>query len=108
MAKEYQSGRQKLQLSDTSEKDNNQTNITVPFPDEEEHLNEINAKLEDALTEADTSVDRLDKDYMDLKLYMVQNRGDIDPHEMFQNELALNRIDHSGAFAVSVREKLSS
>lgn len=105
MTKEHQTGRQKLQLPATIEKDNSQ--IAVPFPDEEEHLDEISAKLEDALREADTSVDRLDKDYMDLKLYMVQNRGDIDPHEMFQNELALNRIDHSGAFAVSVRDKIA-
>lgn len=105
MTKEHQTGRQKLQLPATIENYNSQ--IAVPFPDEEEHLDEISAKLEDALREADTSVDRLDKDYMDLKLYMVQNRGDIDPHEMFQNELALNRIDHSGAFAVSVRDKIA-
>jgi hypothetical protein len=46
MTEVHQTGSQKLQLSAVIEKDNSQTN-------------EINAKLEDALREADTSVDRL-------------------------------------------------
>ncbi len=84
-----------------------QTNITESFPDEIAHLDEINDKLEEALREADASVERIDKEYMDFKLYMVQNLGDVDPHEMLQNELALKRIDHSGALTVSMREKIA-
>lgn len=79
----------------------------IPFPDEIIHLSEINIKLDDALRNADADVDRIDNEYMDLKRYMVQNRGEIDPHEMFQSELALNRIDNTGAFTVGVRDKVA-
>jgi len=77
------------------------------FPDEADHLADIQVKLENALREADNSIGRLDREYSDFKLYMVQNRSEIDPHEMFQNERVLNRIDHSGAFAVNIREKIA-
>lgn len=80
--------------------------VQAAFPDEEEHLEEINRKLENALEKADASVARLDRDYTDLQHYMAQNRSEIDPHEMFQNELTLHRIDHTGAFAVTQREKI--
>lgn len=83
------------------------TNSSVPFPDEILHLEEINHILDDALKQADSDVNRLDGEYMEFKRYMVENRGEIDPHEMFQNELALNRIDNSGAFAVGIRDKIA-
>lgn len=51
----------------------------IPFPDEIIHLDEINRQLDEALREADAAVERMDKEYMDAKLYMVQNRGEIDP-----------------------------
>ncbi len=82
------------------------TDVATAFPDEIAHLAEVNDKLENALREADASVDRLDREYTDIKLYMVQNRGEIDPHEMFQNELALKRVDHAGVFAVHARDKI--
>ena len=81
--------------------------MSITFPDEILHLEEINHKLDNALKKADAGVDRLDGEYMELKRYMVENRGEIDPHEMFQNELALNRIDHTGAFAVGMRDKIA-
>ena len=59
------------------------------FPDEIAHLIEINNKLDNAFKKAENLVDKLDKDYMDAKMYMVKNRGEIDPHEMFQNEQGL-------------------
>jgi DNA helicase-2/ATP-dependent DNA helicase PcrA len=83
------------------------TDSSIPFPDEILHLEEINLKLDDALEEANADVERIDGEYMDLKRYMVENRGDIDPHEMFQNELALNRIDNSGAFTVGIRDRIA-
>lgn len=83
------------------------TDSSIPFPDEILHLEEINHKLDDALKKADADVNRLDGEYMDFKRYMVENRGEIDPHEMFQNELALNRIDNSGVFAVSIQDKIA-
>ena len=79
---------------------------TPTFHDEIEHLNEINEKLGEAIKQAYSSVEHIDDEYMDTKRYMVQHRGEIDPHEMFQNELALKQIDHRGGFAVETRDKL--
>lgn len=38
---------------------------------------------------------------------MADYRGEIDPHEMFQNQLGLRQLDGSGAFAVEVRDKIA-
>ena len=51
--------------------------------------------------------ERMNQDYMDAKRYMADYRGELDSHEMFQNELALRQIDHTGAFAAGVWEKFS-
>lgn len=77
------------------------------FPDEVQYLAEITGKLADALNTADGDVKRIDQDYMDAKRYMAESRGEIDPHEMFQNELLLRQTDRTGAFAVSVRDKIA-
>lgn len=79
---------------------------TPSFPDEIAHLDDIRSKLDDAVRHASDSVERLDQEYMDTKRYMVEYRGEIDPQEMFQNELALQRIDRRGVFSVGVRNKL--
>ena len=79
----------------------------IPFPDEVAHLAAINEKLEAAVQAANDNVEKIDKDYMAAKRYMAEYRGEIDPHEMFQNELALKDIDRSGAFAVGIWEKLA-
>jgi len=70
------------------------------------YLEEINCKVDDALEKADADVRHLDENYMEFKRYMVQNRGEIDPHEMFQNEMELNRMDNATAFSASIRYKL--
>lgn len=75
--------------------------------EEAEHLARTQVMLAEALTRAQQSLDQIDQDYMDAKRYMAQYRGEIDPHEMFQNELALQQIDYSGAFAVDVRNRLA-
>ncbi len=80
---------------------------TIPFPDEIAHLEKINSNLDSALAEAEANVERIDKNYMDMKRYMADYRGEIDPHEMFQNELGLKQIDKTGAFAVQVRDRLA-
>ncbi len=77
------------------------------FPDEIAHLEYIKDRLEEAIRQANDSVEKFDKEYMDAKRYMVQYRGEIDPHEMFQNELALNRIDNLGAFASEIRARIA-
>lgn len=79
----------------------------IPFPEESIHLAQIQEKLTAALQAAEDSVYHLDAEYRDTKRYMVQHRGEIDPHEMFQNELALKRIDQSGAFAVKNRNRIA-
>ena len=80
---------------------------SVPFPDEAAHLEETNRRLEQALQEAQADVERIDREYRDSKRYMADYRGEIDPHEMFQNELLLRQTDQTGAFAVVVRDRIA-
>jgi DNA helicase-2/ATP-dependent DNA helicase PcrA len=90
----------------TDENKEKEPGETQAFPDEIAHLKYIKGKLDEAIKQAHDSVGRIDKEYMDVKRYMVQYRAETDPHEMFQNELALKRIDNQGAFAVKIRDKL--
>ncbi|WP_330643387.1 HelD family protein [Anaerotignum propionicum] len=80
---------------------------SIPFPDEIAHLAMMNEKLDDAAQVANNNVKKIDKEYADAKRYMADYRGEIDPNEMFQNELALKQIDHIGAFSVGIWEKLA-
>ena len=82
-------------------------NSSFPFPEELEHLSMINEKLTAALQEAEQNIQRQNESYMDTKRYMVEHSGDIDPHEMFQNEMLLKQVDRTGAFSVGVRDKLA-
>ena len=79
----------------------------VPFPEEISHLEAVAGRLDAALKATEDRVGRADEQYMETKRYMVENRGETDPHEMFQNELALKQLDRKGAFTVGVREKLA-
>lgn len=78
----------------------------IPFPEEITHLARINAILEKALDKAENSVGQLEREYRDAKRYMADNRGEIDPDEMFQNELLLKQTDRTGAFAAEGRKRL--
>jgi len=80
---------------------------SIPFPDEVEHLAMIKEKMDAAVQTANDNVKKIDKEYTATKRYMAEYRGEIDPHEMFQNELALKQIDRTGAFAVGIWEKLA-
>lgn len=62
--------------------------------------------MDTALRKAYSNVDQIGKEYMDAKRYMVQ-RGEIDPHEIFQNELLLKQTDRTGAFAVETCGKIA-
>lgn len=44
---------------------------------------------------------------MRIQKYMADHRGEIDPHEMFQNELLLKQTDRTGAFAVEMRDRIA-
>ncbi len=79
----------------------------IPFPDELVHLEQVSARLSDALQQAEASVRRADREYTDTKKYMADHRGEIDPHEMFQNELLLKQTDRTGAFAVEMRDRIA-
>lgn len=92
-------------------KNSNQTETIVsaepvPFPDEITHLKMINDKLDAALKKANLNVERANQEYMDAKRYMSDYRGEIDPHEMLQNELMLRQTDHTGALAVGIWKRL--
>lgn len=90
-----------------AEPDLRESHNHIPFPDETIHLAEIHKKLGAALREAQEKVEKLDRDYREGKQYMADYRGEIDPHEMFQNELLLKQTDQTGAFLVEVRNQLS-
>ena len=74
--------------------------------EESRHLRQVHQRIGQALEQAKESVQKSDKEYMDTKRYMAEHRGDIDPHEMFQNELLLKQTDHTGAMAVEILERL--
>ncbi len=84
----------------------NETAEKTLFPDEADHLAMIRDKLVDAIERANESVEQTDREYMAVKRYMAQYCGEIDPHEMFQNELSLRQMDKWGVFAVDSRDKL--
>ena len=43
----------------------------IPFPDELVHLEQVSARLSDALQQAEASVRRADREYADTKKYMA-------------------------------------
>ena len=49
--------------------------MTVLFPDELLHLEEINMKLKEALEKAEESRQEIRTEYMDTKRYMVEHQG---------------------------------
>ena len=79
----------------------------IPFPEELVHLEETKKKLASALGKAEADVARADKDYRDSKRYMADHRGEIDPHEMFQNELLLRQTDRTCGISVDLRDRLA-
>lgn len=83
-----------------------ENDAVIPFPDEVEHLKKVKRKLEAAIEAAKESVSFSEQSYHQTKHYMVQYRGEIDPHEMFQNELQLKQMDRSAAAAAQSLDKL--
>lgn len=109
MNKPRQKGRQKQdQLSarhDHTKK--SEVEALSKFPEEIENLEKIKIKLNIALKQAEETVNQYDREYMESKRYLAHYRHEIDPKEIFQNELAMKQIENSGIFAVQVREKLA-
>ena len=78
----------------------------VPFPEEKRHLEAIQAMLAEDVRKAEQSIVEQDDAYNASKRYMVENRGELDPHEMFQSELLLKQADYIGAQSVQLRNRL--
>ena len=77
----------------------------VPFPEELEHLEHVLHRLDQALADADDSVQRLDREYGEFKRYMAEYRSEVDAHEKLQDEALLSQTDRAGAFAVELRAR---
>lgn len=76
------------------------------YPDEVSHFEYIKKTIAAELHKAYSKVEQADKEYMDQKRYMADYRGELDPHEMFQNTLLLKQIDQTGAVKADVWRKL--
>ncbi|MES0836822.1 HelD family protein [Nocardiopsis tropica] len=79
-----------------------------PHPEERDRLAATLRGLESRIGALTASLGSHDSDYREVKSYMAENRGEIDPTEMYQNELILRDIDARGAHAVRLRERLQS
>ncbi|MGW9674823.1 HelD family protein [Streptomyces koyangensis] len=86
--------------------------MTAEPPDapaaEADHLAATLHRLEGKIALLSAALDTHDADYREVKAYMAENRGDIDPGEMYQNELFLRDIDAGGAGAMRQRERLEA
>lgn len=81
---------------------------TTAYPEEYQNLDKVLEKLNLAWKQYQESVLRYDSEYMELKRYLAEYRSEIDPKEVFQNELALQQIDRAGTFAVKMRNKVET
>ena len=78
----------------------------IPFPDELVHLEQVSARFLKSPAKGRGICQQGGQEYTDTKKYMADHRGEIDPHEMFQNELLLKQTDRTGAFAVEMRDRI--
>lgn len=74
--------------------------------EERRHLAETLGLVRAALEEAEGLHGRVDGAYREQKRYMVEYRGEIDPAEAFQNELALGEVDRRAAEARAAADRL--
>jgi len=109
MNKPMQKGKQtqNVLLSRDDPTTENKGNILSQFPEEIENLENIKIKLSNALKRAEETVNQYDREYMESKRYVAHYRHEIDPQEIFQNELAIKQIENYGIFAVKIREKIA-
>lgn len=84
-----------------------ESNLGFQFPEEIKNLEKIKIRLNKALEQAEETVSHYDREYMESKRYLANYRHEIDPKEIFQNELAMKQIENSGMFAVQMREKIA-
>ncbi|MGI6106286.1 MAG: HelD family protein [Raoultibacter sp.] len=73
---------------------------------ETRHLQDTLEQISAAIEEARSLVSSAERNYQDAKIYMVDNRGELDPSEQFQNELFLQRVDQQSVQAYYARDRL--
>ena len=69
------------------------------FAEEERRLDAALARLERALEDARGLHERIEDAYSETKREHARNRGELDPTEQFQNELALKEVDRRAVWA---------
>jgi DNA helicase-2/ATP-dependent DNA helicase PcrA len=77
------------------------------FPDEVDHLDTIKKKLCDAFKRSDETVQAYEAEYRESKSYLAHYRHEIDPKEIFVNELSIQQIERLGNFAVRTRDRIA-
>lgn len=77
------------------------------FTEEKAHLESTLMKLSQAIEHATGLFDQTNEAYRSTKFYMSENRGEIDPQEMYQNELYLKEVDRNAELAHLSRERLA-
>lgn len=80
--------------------------MAVSFPDETHHLETVKIKLNMALKNSDESIQGYEAEYRESKRYLAHYRHEIDPKEIFSNELSIKQIEMLGNFAVRTRDKI--
>ena len=80
--------------------------VLEAFPQEAEHLRELEEKIALELHAAQESVDKMDQEYREAQQYIADSRGEGDPKEMFQTQMLMGQIDDRGASAVVYRDRL--
>lgn len=84
---------------------------TVPESQQEimdqevDHLSGVLGMLHEAKSEALAMVGKTEDNYQNMKSYMVDYRGEIDPSESYQNELFLQVVDQRASQASSALER---
>ncbi len=74
--------------------------------EDQQHLDATLVKIGSALGQATGLLAGIDGAYHDTKHYLVESRGEIDPSEMFQSELALSEVDRRAAVASASKTQL--
>ncbi len=81
--------------------------IDSKFTEEAQYLEKIKWKLNNALKNYEDTVKQYDQDYKNSKHYLVNHFHEIDPTEIFQNELAMKQIEREGIHTVQMRDRIA-
>lgn len=91
---------------DAAERENKDTVPASYFLEETGHLEKMKHILDLALAAYEEAVKQYDKSYKDSKHYLVSHFHEIDPTEIFQNELAMKQIERDGIQTVLMRDRI--